>query len=227
MPHNGDVSPVPESDALFDVPEGARRPRVRVVLLTGPSGCGKTELTRRLGLPVVALDDFYLDGDHPDLPRAHGIVDWDDPRSWDGAGALAALREVAATGRAELPVYDIPSNARTGTTVLDTGASPLVIAEGIFAAQLVDAYQGEGILADAICLRRPRLRTFFFRLLRDVAEARKPLPTLLRRGFALMRAEPRLVRGWVALGCRAVSRTEAERAIRALVARETGAVHAG
>ena len=94
------MSPVPESDALFDVPEGARRPRVRVVLLTGPSGCGKTELTRRLGLPVVALDDFYLDGDHPDLPRAHGIVDWDDPRSWDGAGALAALREVAATGRA-------------------------------------------------------------------------------------------------------------------------------
>ena len=222
VPHNGDVSPAPEPGALFDVPEGARLPRVRVVLLTGPSGCGKTELTRRLGLPVVALDDFYLDGDHPGLPRAHGIVDWDDPRSWDGAGALAALREVAATGRAEVPVYDIPSNARTGTTVIDTAGSPLVIAEGIFAAQLVDGCRAEGILADAICLRRPRLRTFLLRLARDVGEARKPLPTLLRRGWALMRAEPRLVRGWVALGCRAASRTEAERAIRALAATADG-----
>ncbi len=218
MPHNGDVSHAAEPDALFDVPEGARRPRVRVALLTGPSGCGKTELTRRLGFPVVTLDDFYLDGDHPDLPRAYGIVDWDDPRSWDGAGALAALREIAATGRAEIPVYDIPSNARTGMTVLDSGDAPLVIAEGIFAAQLVDACRAEGILADAICLRRPRVRTFWLRLLRDVAEARKPLPTLIRRGVALMRAEPRLVKGWVQLGCRAVSKAEAERSLRALAA---------
>ena len=216
MPHNGDVTAAPEPEALFDVPEGARRPRVRVVLLTGPSGCGKTELTRRLGLPVITLDDFYLDGDHPDLPRAFGIVDWDDPRSWDGAGALAALRTVAASGRAEIPVYDIPSNARTGTTVIDTGDSPLVLAEGVFAAQLVEACRAEGILADAICLRRSRLRTFWFRLLRDVAEARKPLPTLLRRGWGLMRAEPRLVKGWTDLGCRPVPRSEAERVIRAL-----------
>ncbi|QAY64280.1 ATP-binding protein [Xylanimonas allomyrinae] len=205
-----------ESDALFDVPDGARRPLVRVVLLTGASGSGKTALTRRLGLPVVTLDDFYHNGDHPDLPRRFGVVDWDDPRTWDAAGALDALRTLATTGRAHIPVYDIPSNARTGSTLVDTAGCAVVIAEGIFAAQLVAACRAEGILADAICLRRAAWVTFWFRLLRDVAEARKPLPTLLRRGWALLRAEPRLIDGWLALGCRAATPAEAERAIRTL-----------
>ncbi|GAB2450873.1 uridine kinase family protein [Xylanimonas ulmi] len=210
-----------EPDALFDVPDGARRPLLRVVLLTGASGSGKTALTRRLGLPVVTLDDFYLDGDHPDLPQRYGVVDWDDPRTWDGDGALEALRALATTGRAEIPVYDIPSNARTGSTVVDAAGARVVIAEGIFAAQLVAACGAEGILADAICLRRPAWVTFWFRLLRDVAEARKPLPTLLRRGWSLMRSEPRLVDGWVALGCRVATPAEAERTIRALAGQES------
>jgi uridine kinase len=203
-------------DALFDVPPDARRPRVRVVLLTGPSGSGKSALVRRLGLPAVMLDDFYLDGDHPGLPRRFGIVDWDDAGSWDGAGALAALRTLATTGRAQLPVYDIPTNRRTGTTVLDTAGAPVVVAEGVFAAELVAACRAEGILADAICLRRPRLVSFWFRFLRDVAEARKPVPTLVRRGWALLRAEPAMVAGWVARGCRPATPAQAERDIRAL-----------
>ncbi|MCL1872462.1 MAG: ATP-binding protein [Promicromonosporaceae bacterium] len=194
-------------------------PLVRVVLLTGPSGSGKTALTRRLGLPVMRLDDFYLDGDHPDLPHRFGIVDWDDPRSWDGAGAMAAITELAAHGSVDVPVYDIPSNARTGSVRLDARGSCVVVAEGIFAAQLVAACREADVLADAICLRRPALVTFWFRLLRDVAEARKPVVTLLRRGWALLRAEPGLIAGWVALGCRAATPADAERAIRALADR--------
>src|SRR5690606_3864548 len=63
----GDAEAGPGADAvsqpgLFDIPPGARRTPVRVVLLTGPSGSGKTSLTGRLGLPVVSLDDFYRDG---------------------------------------------------------------------------------------------------------------------------------------------------------------------
>nr|WP_246253850.1 ATP-binding protein [Isoptericola chiayiensis] len=185
-------------------------------MLTGPSGCGKSALTRRLGLPTVALDDFYRDHDHPGMPHRYGIVDWDDPASWDADAALAALRTLVTTGRAEVPVYDIPTSRRTGSTVVETGGAPLVLAEGVFAAELVDRCGTEGILADAIVLVRPRIVTFWFRLLRDVAEARKPLPTLVRRGVGLMRDEPRLIRRWTGLGCRPVAPARAEREIREL-----------
>lgn len=189
-----------------------------MVLLTGPSGSGKTSLTQRLGLPVVQLDDFYLDIDHPGLPQRFGSVDWDNPRAWDAKGALAALQELATMGRADVPVYDIPTSRRTGMRRLDIGGAPLILAEGIFAAYLVDACQAEGLLADAICLSRPRLVTFWFRFLRDVAESRKPIGTLLRRGTSLLRAEPGMIRRWVGLGCREASPAQAEKDIRGLLA---------
>src|SRR3954468_24226549 len=78
----------------------------RVVLLAGPSGAGKAglageggvpggRLAEQVGLPVVRLDDFYRDGDDDAMPRSPlGIVDWDDPRSWDGDRAVAALEQL-------------------------------------------------------------------------------------------------------------------------------------
>ena len=204
---------------LFDIPPGARRAPVRIVLLTGPSGSGKTSLTGRLGLPVVPLDDFYRDGDHPDLPRRYGIVDWDDPRSWDHEGALAALLEIARTGRAELPLYDIPTNRRTATRVFDAGGSPIVLAEGIFAAELIADCREEDILADALCLWRPRAQTFWFRLTRDLGEARKPPLTLLRRGLNLARIEPHMITELVARGARKMRVSDAESYLRELAAR--------
>lgn len=175
-------------------------------------------VTRRFGT-VVALDDFYLDHDHPDLPQRFGIVDWDDPRSWDAAGAVAALVDLARTGHTDVPVYDIPTSRRTGTTHLDVTGSRVVLAEGIFAAEIVAACRAQDVLADAICLRRPRLMTFWFRLLRDLAEMRKPPLTLFRRGWGLLRAEPALVRHWVSLGCRALTPAQAEKEIRAMLVR--------
>lgn len=205
-----------DSDGLFDLPPGTRQPSARVVLLTGPSGSGKSSLVRRLGLASVALDDFYHDHDHPGMPRRFGIADWDSPDSWDGAGALAALVELCTTGHAELPLYDIPTSRRTGTTHADLTGEPIIIAEGIFASELVAACRSEGILADAICVTRPRLVTFWFRLLRDLGESRKPPLTLIRRGWGLLRDEPALIRHWVSQGCRAVRVAQAERDIRAL-----------
>lgn len=204
-------------EGLFDLPPGSRHARARVVLLTGPSGSGKTSLTRRVGLPVVSLDDFYLDGDHPGLPRRYGVVDWDSPRTWDKAGAMAALVELASTGETELPVYDIPTNARTGTTRLALDGFPVFIAEGIFAAEIVEACREEDILADALCIFRPRAQTFWFRLLRDLGEARKPPVTLVRRGLNLARNEPAMIADLVAKGCRKVRVEEAERDIRGLL----------
>lgn len=194
----------------------------RVVLLAGPSGSGKTSLTRRSGLPTLALDDFYRDADSdvgpaghgPPLPRRFGIVDWDDPASWDAAGAMAAIITLCRDGAADVPVYDIPTSRRTGEARLDLAGRRLVVAEGIFAAELVPAARESGVLADAICLIVHPAVTFVRRLLRDLGEARKPPLTLLRRGVALARAERGLVEHWTALGCRPCTPPEAETALR-------------
>lgn len=193
----------------------------RVVLLCGPSGSGKTSLVRRLGVPVLQLDDFYRDGDdtrdEPPMPHRFGIVDWDDPRSWDARAARDVLVRLCADGAADVPVYDIPSSCRTGTSRLDLGGVSVFVAEGIFAAQLVTRCREAGVLADALCLRLRPPVTFWRRLARDLSESRKPPLTLVRRGLGLMRDEPRLVQQWVELGCRPVSPSEAEASVRALL----------
>lgn len=190
--------------------------RARVVILTGPSGSGKTSVSTRTGVRALALDHFYRDGDEPDMPMIRpGLVDWDDVRSWNADAALAALVELCETGRARIPVYDIPSNARTGEheMVLDEDET-LFIAEGVFAAHLVAGLREAGVLADAICIARHPLRNMWFRLLRDMGEARKPVPVLLMRGAMLALRERESVRAWVDLGCRPVpSLGEAARAI--------------
>ncbi|MBF0723173.1 uridine kinase family protein [Sanguibacter inulinus] len=207
-----------DADGLFDLPPGTRRPTARVVLMTGASGSGKSSLVRRLGLPSIQLDDFYHDHDHPDMPRRFGIADWDSPASWDADDALRALVELCTTGHADLPIYDIPTSTRTGTTHADVTGARVIVAEGIFASELVAACRAEGILADAVCITRPRLVTFWFRLLRDLGESRKPPLTLVRRGWGLMRDEPGFVRRWTSQGCRAVRVAQAEKEIRALAA---------
>ena len=214
-----------EQPALFEEPEHRLlEPRARVVLLCGPSGSGKTSLTRRLGLPVLALDDFYRDADAeadgalPTMPRRFGIVDWDDPASWDGDAAMRAILTLCSGECAEVPVYDIPTSRRTGSVRIDLGGSPLLVAEGIFAAHLAERCRTAGVLADAICLTLSPRTTFWRRLARDLGESRKPPLTLVRRGLALMRAEPALVARWTALGCRPLAPREAEAAVRALLA---------
>ena len=195
-----------------------------VVLLAGASGSGKTWLTRRVGLPSLPLDDFYRDADDgrqdPPLPRRFGIVDWDDPASWDAAAALAAIESLGRQGVADVPMYDIPTSRRTGTRRIDLAGRRLFVAKGIFAAELVAAVGervGErGLLADALCLTMHPAATFGRRLLRDLAEMRKPPLTLLRRGIALARAERGLVAHWTALGCRPCSMTEVELTLRRL-----------
>lgn len=212
--------PAPDGNAgqpgLFDEPShSVPRPVARVVLLCGASGTGKTSLTRRTGLPVLALDDFYRGGNDPGLPRRFGIVDWDDVGSWDSGAAMTTIVRLCAQGVGDVPVYDIPTSRRTGTVRLDLAGAPVVIAEGIFAAHLVDGCRRAGVLGDALCLSLPPAVTFWRRLARDLAEARKPPLTLVRRGLALARDEPRQLAVWTALGCRPVDRAAAEDAIRA------------
>lgn len=206
-------------DGLFQVPVGARRTRARVIILAGPSGSGKTSLATRTGLSSLSLDHFYRDGDESGLPMLReGLVDWDDARSWNADEATTAVLDLCRTGQTNLPIYDIPTNRRTGThrMVLDPDDA-LFIAEGIFSAELVHRLEDEGVLADAVCISRSPLRNMWFRLLRDLGESRKPPAVLLWRGVRLAREEPSTVRHWVACGCRPVgSLEEAAAALDAL-----------
>lgn len=201
----------PESTAAA-VPEStaADRPTARVVLLTGPSGSGKSRLAARAGLPVLRLDDFYKERGDPTLPPLPGgATDWDSPASWDAETAVATVRELCAHGRARVPVYDIAASARTGEVEVALDGAPLFVAEGIFAADIAAHCARLGLLADAICLRGRPFTTFRRRLLRDVREARKSVPFLVRRGWGLMRAEGEIVRRHRELGAYPCARDEA------------------
>ncbi|MEU8541884.1 uridine kinase [Streptomyces sp. NPDC048717] len=174
----------------------------RVVLLTGPSGSGKSSLAARTGLPVLRLDDFYKEGDDPTLPLVGGSsdIDWDSPASWDADAAVAAIEALCRTGRTDVPVYDISTSSRVDHESLDIGRTALFVAEGIFAADIVDRCREAGVLADALCLRGRPSTTFRRRLARDLREGRKSVPFLLRRGWRLMRAERAIVARQSALG---------------------------
>lgn len=185
----------------------------RVIVLAGPSGAGKSRLAERLqrahGWPTLRLDDFYRDGDEPDLPRiasthedSANTVDWDDPRSWRHEDAVAALLELCRTGAADIPVYSISESRRTGSQRLDLRDATRFCAEGIFAAEVVEDCRNAGVLAAAYCVTQHPLVTFWRRLTRDLREHRKPPLVLLRRGIALARSQRQVVRRATAVGCR-------------------------
>ncbi|MET9447914.1 uridine kinase family protein [Streptomyces cinerochromogenes] len=186
-------------------------PPARVVLLCGPSGSGKSLVAARSGLPVLRLDDFYKEGDDPTLPLVQGSsdIDWDHPESWDADVAVEAITRLCATGSTPVPVYDLGLSARTGEETLHIGRTPLFIAEGIFAAEIVGRCRELGVLADALCLSRGPVTTFRRRFVRDLKEGRKSVPFLLRRGWRLMRAERTIVSRQVSLGAHPCDRDEA------------------
>lgn len=187
-------------------------------MLAGPSGCGKTRLAERAGVPIVALDDFYRDGDDPGMPMVGGHIDWEDPASWDADAAVAALGELCRTGRAEIPIYSIADDARIGSRPVELDGSPVVVAEGIFAAEVVNRLTAEGLLADALLLRSPSLVTFGRRLLRDHREGRKTPLVLVRQGLAKLRDERHVVARQALLGCRPIAKPAAAAVLADLAA---------
>lgn len=189
----------------------------RVILLAGPSGSGKTSLAGRTGLPVLNLDDFYKSAGDPTLPELPhgGGPDWDSPGSWDAEAALGAIGALSLTGRTQVPVYDIGTSSVAGSTAFELGGAAVFIAEGIFAADIVTRCRAAGVLADAVCLRGRPSVTAWRRLRRDLREARKPWPYLVRRGWRLMRAERGIVARQTALGAAPCAHPQALDRIRA------------
>lgn len=167
----------------------------RLVLIAGPSGSGKSRLTgeaTRSGTAVaISLDDFYRDADFPGMPMTPmGIPDWDRVECWDRGLALATIARLLRDGEAELPVYDISQSRRVGSRHVSLGDAQVLIAEGIFAIDMLAAAREAGIDVRALWLDRPRTTNFARRLTRDLREHRKPAGVLLHRGAALFRAEP-------------------------------------
>jgi uridine kinase len=182
----------------------------RVILLAGPSGVGKSYIAGRTGYPVLCLDDFYKDADSPSVPRlirsaaggpSISSVDWESPAAWSAEDAVDVILTLAREGSADVPVYAIGADRRTGHRTLRLGGARLFVAEGIFAAEIVARCRALGVLADAVALRRPAWLTFSRRLVRDLVERRKPPPVLLRRGVRLWRDERRVLARQAALGC--------------------------
>ncbi|MGO1048769.1 uridine kinase family protein [Crossiella sp. CA198] len=188
------------------------------MLLAGPSGSGKSHLAAELGWPVLNLDDFYRDGDDPAMPvDESGRADWDHPDSWNTQAALNAIVELAGTGVVQAPVYAMTEDRRVGTHEIRADG-PYFLAEGLFAERLVAGCRAAGVLADGIVLAPNRLVTFVRRFARDVAEARKPWPTLVRRGLRLLREQPGVVARGTSAGLRALTPGRAVEQLTALAA---------
>ena len=193
-----------------------------IILVAGPSGSGKSRLSGQTGVPQVRLDDFYFDGDHPDMPvieLSGGVrmIDWDDVASWNLDAAVAALREISLCGGTTVPSYEISANRAAGTHAFDADGSPAVICEGIFAIDLVAPLRAAGVDVAAIWLDRPRWFNFARRLHRDLRQRRKPPAVLLRRGLVLLGQEPALRRSALAAGFTALGMTAATAEIQRIV----------
>ncbi|MFD0784333.1 ATP-binding protein [Micromonospora azadirachtae] len=167
---------------------------------------------------MLCLDDFYKDGDDPTLPQRNGQVDWESPQSWNAEAALEAIARLAREGRAEIPVYSIDADRQVSTRTFEITGSPLFVAEGIFAAEIVGECRRRGLLAGAYALRRPRGTTFFRRLARDLSEQRKAPRVLVRRGLALLRTEPAVLHRQTNLGAEAARGREVLHRVAGLLA---------
>ncbi len=149
---------------------------------------------------MVCLDDFYRDSDDPIAPRNGNSVDWESPLAWDQPAALEAIETLCHIGEARMPIYAFDADRRVGWHTTQLAGSPLFIAEGIFAAEIVAACAQRSLLAGAFALRRPRGLTYLRRIARDLAERRKPPGVIVRRGLALLRAEPAILARQAELG---------------------------
>ncbi|MGC3955877.1 MAG: uridine kinase [Propionicimonas sp.] len=195
-------------------PPDRAEPAPQLFLVAGASGSGKSRLAHASDCLQFRLDDFYFDADHPGhVLTDYGIIDWDDPASWDAAAAVAALRRLLDTGEVEVPQYSISESRAVGRHTVALNDCRCVVAEGIFAVELLAHLEAAGIAVTPIYLDRPGWLVFALRLRRDLAGHRKPPLVLLRRGWALWRAQPDLKRRALAAGFRPLSMRRALAAI--------------
>ncbi|MGL3804597.1 uridine kinase family protein [Paeniglutamicibacter sp. R2-26] len=193
--------------------EGVPKQHLPLILLGGASGSGKSYLAHRFGRPHVELDNYYreISEDTADSPLPHtgyGEVDWDHPGTWNCDKAVDGLVELLETGQTQVPNYSISTSSYDGTRPLELAQGPLV-AEGIFVSEVLAPLRALGIEVRALYIDVPPAQTALRRFVRDVKERRKPILFLLKRGYALFRADRQvraryLEAGFVPMGKKAV-----------------------
>lgn len=175
-----------------------------LILLGGSSGSGKSFLAERYGRPHIELDNFYRelreDSAASPLPRTgYGEVDWDHPGTWNCQAAAESVVELLASGSMRVPNYSISTSSSSGHSTVSMDGGPAV-AEGIFADEILAPLRERGVEVGAYYIDVPPMTTAVRRFVRDVRERRKPVVFLLRRGWALYRAEAQLRRRYVEAG---------------------------
>ena len=167
-----------------------------LILLGGTSGSGKSYLAHRFGRPHLELDNFYRElSEHTTespLPQTdYGEVDWDHPGTWNCDKAVDGIVELLETGQTHVPNYSISTSSYDGTHTVELNGGPL-IAEGIFVSEVLTPLRALGISVQAYYIEVSPILTALRRFVRDVKERRKPIVFLLKRGYALLRADQQI-----------------------------------
>lgn len=130
----------------------------RVVMLAGPSSSGKTTTAHLLrdylegfgaGAHIISLDDFYRGaGLAPVLPN--GKFDYESVEALDGDKIRACLKDVIATGKLSVPVYNFTlGRPEDSPRQFETTLGDIVIVEGIHG--LNPAFTRE--LPEGVCVK--------------------------------------------------------------------------
>ena len=164
-----------------------------LILLGGASGSGKSYLAQLFGKPHLELDNFYRElAEHtPESPlpqTPYGEVDWDHPGTWNCDKAVDGIIELLETGQTQVPNYSISTSSYDGTRPVELNGGPL-IAEGIFVSEVLAPLRALGVPVQAHYIDVSPVLTALRRFVRDVKERRKPIGFLLKRGYALFRAD--------------------------------------
>lgn len=173
--------------------ESVISPPQTLILLGGASGAGKSYLASKYGRPHLVLDNFYREAtEHtPETPlpqTPYGEIDWDHPGTWNTQAAVDAVVELLETGQTQVPDYSISTSSYDGHALVEMDHGPL-IAEGIFGDEILAPLRRQGVTVQAMFVDTPPIVTALRRFARDVAERRKPFGFLIKRGWALYRAE--------------------------------------
>ena len=167
-----------------------------LILLGGASGSGKSYLAHRFGRPHLELDNFYRElSEHTPaspLPQTpYGEIDWDHPGTWNCDKAVDGVIELLESGQTHVPNYSISTSRYDGTHIVELHDGPL-IAEGIFVSEVLAPMRTLGLSVQAYYIEVSPYFTALRRFIRDVKERRKPIIFLLKRGYALLRADQQI-----------------------------------